>query len=138
MTGKGTKVKWLHTHQLVFDKMREIMSKEMLPVFPEFTKGSTLNTDTNLQYLGQEMMTNTIKQNFSWPKFAREVAAMVPTYDAYQRCKVTGQKKYGHILLPDNHQVESWDSVHADLIGPCDVKFSPKEQAESELKRYRL
>ena len=43
--------------------------------------------------------------------------------DTCQRTKVTGQKKYGHIPLSDEHQVDPWESVHVNLIGPWDIKF---------------
>ena len=91
---------------------------------PEILRDNTLDWfHTNLQHPGQERMANTIRQNFTWPKLAQDVATMVATCNACQRRKVTGQKKYGHIPLPDDHQVEPWDSVHVDLIGPWDVKF---------------
>ena len=38
MTGKGTKFKWMPNHQLAFDQMKTIMSRETLLAFPDFIK----------------------------------------------------------------------------------------------------
>ena len=47
MTGKGTKFKWLPAHLQAFEQMKEIMSKEILLAFLDFTKGFTIHIDTN-------------------------------------------------------------------------------------------
>ena len=82
-------------------------------------------------------MTNTTKQNFTWPKLAQDVAAEVATYDTHRRSKVIGQKSYGHIPLSDDHQVDPWESVHVDLISPWDVKFRLKGIGRIKTKKIK-
>ena len=98
--------------------MKPVQGANPKVYIPEILRDNTLEWfHTKLHHPGKERMVNTIRQNFTWPKLAQDVATIVATCDGYQRGKVTGQQKYGHIPLPDDHQVEPWDSVHVDLIG---------------------
>ena len=45
--GKGTKLKWLPTHQQMFEQMKLTMSRETLLAFQGFTKEFTLHIDAS-------------------------------------------------------------------------------------------
>ena len=47
MIGKATKSNWLPAHQLAFDQMKAIMTKETLLAFTDFTKSFTLHINAS-------------------------------------------------------------------------------------------
>jgi hypothetical protein len=75
------------------------------------------------QYLchpGVNRTEQTIRQTMYWPGLTEDVKKHVKKCLPCQMCKKT-QKPYGH-LPPKEAEVEPWQEVHVDLVGPWKVK----------------
>ena len=76
-----------------------------------------------LVHPGKTRMEATIRNNFSWPGLTPDVETYCKTCHECQVFKKQ-RKKYGH-LPPKQAEIQPWDRVNVDLIGPYTIE-TPK------------
>ena len=99
--------------QLVTDKQGKI-------VVPESLQARLLEWyHTFLLHPGQDRTESTIRQHFYWDSLRDDVRKEIKFCETCQKNKRT-RKKYGH-LPPKEPEVEPWDTLCVDLIGPYTI-----------------
>jgi len=77
-------------------------------------------------------MFQSISQHFTWPNLHKQVNALVKHCKTCQLYKAQ-RKKYGHLPVPDQHQVANpWHSIAVDTIGPWIIPQSPHSSKSKE------
>ena len=78
-----------------------------------------------LCHVGMTQLEETICQHLTWPGLREDVRKHIEKCAACQRYKKQ-KKKYGH-LEPKEAEVEPWDKLCVDLIGPYTLKRKGKK-----------
>ena len=78
-----------------------------------------------LCHVGMTRLEETIRQHLTWPGLREDVRKHIEQCAACQRYKKQ-KKKYGH-LEPKEAEVEPWDKLCVDLIGPYTLKRKGKK-----------
>lgn len=93
--------------------------------FPKKTRNDLVEWfHDNLQHRDRDLTLNTIKNNFNWPGMTADVTRHVEGCTLCQEYKITGQKKYGKIPIQENkEEIEPWQYVYMDCIGPWKVQY---------------
>ena len=79
-----------------------------------------------LLHPGMTRMTKTIQMHFTWPKLRENVEHYCKTCKTCQLTKKS-KKKYGHLPAKEA-EVEPWDTLCIDLIGPYTIKDDTKDR----------
>jgi hypothetical protein len=99
---------------------------------PEALRADLLNWYHDmLLHPGEARMVATIKQHFYWKGMDSDISQLVKTCEECQKFKITAQKKYGKIPLPNNVVVEPWNTIQVDMIGPWTVSFQISDSSRS-------
>ena len=84
---------------------------------------------TVLCHVGKTRTEETIKQHMTWPGLREDVRKVIKTCDQCQRLKKS-QKKYGHVP-PKEAEVNPWEILQVDLVGPYTIRQKGQEKASS-------
>jgi hypothetical protein len=91
-----------------------------------------------LAHPGKTRTIKTIKQHFHWQTLSRDVKQFVQTCQTCQHYKQQC-KNYGHLPTKIQRNIEPWNEVHVDLIGPWIIpqrpSKSPKLSAKPDVKQ---
>ena len=68
----------------------------------------------------------TIRKHFAWPSLTADVTKWVNTCQTCQKTKKSNKQKLGH-LPPKKAEVEPWDVLCVDLIGPHRIRRKGKK-----------
>ena len=93
---------------------------------------------TMLAHPGKTRTIKTIEQHFHWQTLSRDVKQFVQTCQTCQHYK-RQRKNYGHLPTKIQRDIEPWNEVHVDLIGPWMIpqrpSKSPKLSAKPDVKQ---
>jgi len=93
---------------------------------------------TMLAHPGETRTIKTIEQHFHWQTLSRDVKQFVQTCQTCQHYK-RQRKNYGHLPTKIQRDIEPWNEVHVDLIGPWMIpqrpSKSPKLSAKPDMKQ---
>ena len=78
-----------------------------------------------LMHPGINRTEQTIRQHFTWPSLTADVTKLVNTCQTCQKTK-KNKRKMGH-LPPKKAEVEPWDVLCVDLIGPYRIRRKGKK-----------
>jgi hypothetical protein len=91
-----------------------------------------------LAHPGETRTIKTIEQHFHWQTLSRDVKQFIQTCQTCQHYK-RQCKNYGHLPTKIQHDIEPWNEVHVDLIGPWIIlqrpSKSPKLSAKPDMKQ---
>jgi hypothetical protein len=91
-----------------------------------------------LAHPGKTRTIKTIEQHFHWQTLSRDVKQFVQTCQTCQHYK-RQCKNYGHLPTKIQRDIEPWNEVHVDLIGPWIIpqrpSKSPKLSAKPDVKQ---
>jgi hypothetical protein len=94
--------------------------------------------DMMLAHPGETRTIKTIEQHFHWQTLSRNVKQFVQTCQTCQHYK-RQRKNYGHLPTKIQRDIEPWNEVHVDLIGPWMIpqrpSKSPKLSAKPDVKQ---
>jgi hypothetical protein len=88
---------------------------------------------TMLAHPGKTRTIKTIKQHFHWQTLSQDVQQFVQTCQTCQHYK-RQRKNYGHLPTKIQHDIEPWNEVHVDLIGPWMIPQRPSKNPNLSAK----